>query len=133
MNVAEIDDALIISKEYKGCYLLYTTKEYYLFKPVNNTYDSTKIDISETPTDVEDSLINSMDNTKISNKSGINGSLRLIALHLEIIGITDVKEQLETIGEFFYDLSEVMYSIENSDDEFAFIKLRHAHTLARDS
>ena len=118
MNIDKIDDALIISKEYKGCYLLYTTKEYYLFKPVNNTYDCTKIDIDEKPTDVEDSLLNSMDINRISNNSGINKSLRFLALHLEIIGITDVKKQLETIGELFYDLTEIEYCIENSDDEF---------------
>lgn len=118
MNIDKIDNDLIISKEYKGCYLLYTTKEYYLFKPANNTYDCTKIDIDEKPTDVEDSLLNSMDINRISNNSGINKSLRFLALHLEIIGITDVKKQLETIGELFYDLSEVMYSMENSDDDF---------------
>lgn len=115
MNIDKIDNDLIISKKWKDCYLLYTTKEYYLFKPVNNAYESIKIDINEKPTDVENSLINSSDDNKISDNSGINKSLRFLSLHFQLIGIETVKERLETISEFFYDLTEIEYYIEESD------------------
>ena len=97
MNIENIDDALIISKEYKGCYLLYTTKEYYLFKPVNNTYEKIRIDISESPTVVNETLINSKNGERVSNNSEINGSLRFMMLHLQMINF-DVKQQIDIIG-----------------------------------
>lgn len=115
MNIENIDDDLIISKNYDGCYLLYTKKEYYLFKPVNDTYETVKIEINETPNEVDATLVNSDDGKQLSNNSGINGSLRFLALHLNLIGM-DVKQQIDTIGELFYDLSDVEYYVNNPDD-----------------
>lgn len=115
MNIEKIDDDLIISKNYDGCYLLYTKKEYYLFKPVNDTYETVRIEISETPNEVDTTLVNSDDGKKLSNNSGINGNLRFLALHLNLIGM-DVKQQIDIIGELFYDLSDVEYYVDNPDD-----------------
>lgn len=115
MNIEKIDDDLIISKNYDGCYLLYTTKEYYLFKPVNDTYEAIRIEISETPNEVDATLVNSDDGKQLSNNSGINGNLRFLALHLNLIGM-DVKKQIDTIGELFYDLADVEYYYNNPDD-----------------
>ena len=115
MNIEKIDDDLIISKNYDGCYLLYTKKEYYLFKPVNDSYETVRIDISETPNEVDATLVNSDDGKKLSNDSGINNGLRFLALHLNLIGM-DVKQQIDTIGELFYDLADVEYYLNNPDD-----------------
>ena len=115
MNTEKIDDDLIISKKYNGCYLLYTTKEYYLFKPVNDTYETVRIEISETPNEVDATLTTSDDGKQLSTNSGINGNLRFLALHLNLIGM-DVKKQIDTIGELFYDLSDVEFYIANPDD-----------------
>ena len=115
MNIEKIDDDLIISKNYNGCYLLYTKKEYYLFKPVNDTYETVRIEISETPNEVDKTLVNSDDGKQLSNNSGINGNLRFLALHLNLIGM-DVKQQIDIIGELFYDLSDVEYYVDNPDD-----------------
>ena len=115
MDLENIDNDLIISKNYNGCYLLYATNEYHLFKPVNNTYESVRIEISEKPSEVDATLVNSDDGKKLSNDSGINNGLRFLALHLKLIGF-DVKEQIDIIGELFYDLSDVEYYIDNPDD-----------------
>lgn len=115
MNVDKIDDNLIISKEYKGCYLLYTTNEYYLFKPFNNTYETVRIDIDEKPSDVDESLINSSDISKISSNTAINGNLRVLMMHLQLIGF-DEKEQIDIISELFYDLSDIEYGVANPDE-----------------
>lgn len=120
MNIEKIDDDLIISKNYNGCYLLYTKKEYYLFKPVNDTYETVKIEISETPNEVDITLVNSDDGKKLSNNSGINNGLRFLTLHLKLIGM-DVKKQIDTIGELFYDLSDVEYYLDNPDDAERFV------------
>lgn len=123
-----INESLIISKNYKDCYLLYTTNEYYLFEP--NKYDEpVKIDITEKPSDVEDSLLNTSDNSKISNMTGINGSLRFMALHLENAGFTDVKEQIDIISELFYDLSEIEYAEKETEDADLFNIVNRATRL----
>lgn len=109
------NENLIISKNYKDCYLLYTTKEYYLFITKNNSFESVRIDITEKPTDVEDSLLNSTDISRISNITGINSSLRLMAVHLDIAGFND-KEQRDIINELYYDLSEIDYADLEPDD-----------------
>ena len=115
MMIDKIDNDLIISKNHKGCYLLYTKKEYYLFKPVNNTYETIRIEISETPNEVDATLINSDDGKKLSNNPAINNGLRFLALHLNLINF-DVKEQIDAISELFYDLADVEYYIDNPDD-----------------
>lgn len=115
MNINKIDNDLIISKNYKECYLLYTTREYYLFKPDNNEYSPIRIDISEKPSAVEETLINSSDNDKISSDSGINGSLRFLALHLQMVGFAD-NDEIDIIGELFYDLADIEYSLNNPDE-----------------
>ena len=115
MNINKIDNDLIISKNYKECYLLYTTREYYLFKPDDNEYSPIRIDISEKPSAVEETLINSSDNDKISSDSGINGSLRFLALYLQMVGFAD-NDEIDIIGELFYDLADIEYSLNNPDE-----------------
>lgn len=124
MDIDKIDEDLIISKKYKNCYLLYTREEYYLFYPMGKI----KIDISECPDDVETSLANSNDESKISNKQEFNGSLMYLSLSLKNIGIEDIKERKYLINMLFYDLSEIERYIEESDgyddgiDDFSRIK-----------
>ena len=133
MNIENIDDDLIISKNYNGCYLLYTKKEYYLFKPVNDTYETVRIEISETPNEVDATLVNSDDGKKLSNNSGINNGLRFLALHLNLIGM-DIKQQIDIIGELFYDLADVEYYVDNPDDveRFTYTADRNARFKAVD-
>lgn len=112
-----LNENLIISKNYKDCYLAYTTKEYYFFKP-NNYNEPVRLDIGEKPSDVEDSLLNTSDISKISNIITINSSLRFMAIHLEMAGIKDIKEQTDIINELFYDLANIEYAdIEPEDAE----------------
>ena len=112
MKIDDVADDLIISKKIYGCYLLYTTKDYYLYKPENESYTAVRIDISESPDDVEDAIINLDVSTesvdKISNNSAINGNLKFLMLNLEIIGL-DVGKQYDFLLEAFYDLAEVEY------------------------
>ena len=110
------NENIIISKNYKDCYLVYTTKEYYLFYLKNNSYEPIKIDIAEKPSVVEQSLINSTDVSNISNMTGINSSLRFMALHLELGGFEDEKERLYIINELFYDLSNIEDAEINPED-----------------
>ena len=112
MKIDNVADDLIISKKFYGCYLLYTTKDYYLYKPENESYTAVRIDISESPDDVENAIINLDVSTesidKISNNSAINGNLKFLMLNLEIIGL-DVTKQYDFLLEAFYDLAEVEY------------------------
>ena len=58
MKIDDVADDLIISEKKYGCYLLYTAKEYYLYKPENDSFTAVRIDIAETPDEVEDAIIN---------------------------------------------------------------------------
>lgn len=121
MKIDKISDDLIISKKISDCYLLYTSKNYYLFKPdENKSYTSVKIDISNDPDDVENSFINNDNPDKISSNSAINSSLKLLMVHLEFLGLS-TENQLNTIHEMFYELAEIKYhadSDEYSDNLF---------------
>ncbi len=121
MNVDNISDDLIISENKYGCYLLYTTKEYYLFKPENNTFTAVKIDISDNPNDVENAIINLDVSTesvdKISNNNEINNGLKFLMLHLELSGLP-IKDQYDFLVEAFYDLGEIdFYTNATADDD----------------
>lgn len=116
MKIDKISDELFITKNINDCYLLYTSKEYYLFKPENNSYNSVKIDIADNPDDVENSLINANDSDKISNNPAINSSLKLIMVHLEFLGMNK-QNQIDTIQQMIYDLAETTFYAE-SDDEY---------------
>ena len=112
MKIDDVAEDLIISTEIYGCYLLYTNKEYYLYKPENDSFTAVRIDIAESPNDVEDAIIN-LDVTtestdKISNNAAINGSLKFLMLHLEVIGL-DIEKQYDFLLEVFYDLAEVEF------------------------
>lgn len=115
MKIDKISDELFITKRINDCYLLYTSKEYYLFKPENNSYKSVKIGINDNPDDVENSLINVNDPDKISNNPAINSSLQIIMVHLEFLGL-NIEKQIDTINEMFYDLAELVYNAESDDD-----------------
>lgn len=115
MKIDKISTDLIITKKINDCYLMYTSKEYYLFKPDNDSYITVKIDISENPDDVETSFVNSDDNDKISSNPAINSSIKFLMLHLEFIGMNQ-EQQLETVRQMFYELAEIKWWFE-SDDE----------------
>ena len=110
MKIDKINENLIISEKIHDCYLMYTSKEYYLFKPENNSYTAVKIDISENPDDVETSLLNIDIKTdgidKVSNNSSFNNGLKFLMLHLELIGL-DQEKQFDFIMESLYDLAEI--------------------------
>lgn len=116
MNIEKIAGELIITKKINNCYLLYTTKEYYLFKPENDSYSTIKINLSENPSKVEDSFTYSEDLDKLSNDSTINSELRFIMVHLEFLGLNE-EIRLNTIHAMFYELAEINYYVE-SDDEY---------------
>lgn len=115
MKIDKISDELFITKQINDCYLLYTSKEYYLFKPENNSYKSVKIGINDNPDDVENSLINVTDPDKISNNPAINSSLQIMMVHLEFLGL-NIDDQINTINDMFYDLAELVYNAESDDD-----------------
>lgn len=110
MKIDKISDDLIISERIHDCYLMYTKKEYYLFKPENNSYSAIRIDIAENPDDVENSLLNIDIKTdgldKVSSNSGFNNGLKFLMLHLELIGL-NTKKQFDFIMESLYDLAEI--------------------------
>ena len=112
MKIDDVADDLIISEKKYGCYLLYTAKEYYLYKPENDSFTAVRIDIAETPDEVEDAIINLDLSTesadKISNNAAINGSLKFLMLHLQLVGL-DVETQYDFLLEVFYDLAEVQF------------------------
>lgn len=115
MKIDKISDDLIISKKISDCYLLYTSKNYYLFKPdENKSYTSVKIDISNDPDDVENSFINNDNPDKISSNPAINSSLKLLMLHLEFLGLS-TENQLNTIHEMFYELAEIKYHADSDE------------------
>ncbi|MCQ2738126.1 MAG: hypothetical protein MJ224_05920 [archaeon] len=123
MKIDKISNELIITKKINKCYLLYTSKEYYLFKPENNSYTSVKIDISENPNDVENSFINNDDSNKVSNDSEINGSLKIMMVHLEFLGLNNA-DQIKTIHEMFYELAEIKYYSESDDTNERFDRIK---------
>ena len=112
MKIDEVGNDLIISESIYGCYLLYTTKEYYLIKPDGDKYIAIRIDIDKAPTNVEDSIINidfdKDDISTISSDAEINGNLKFLMLHLEMIGL-DVQTQYDFLLEAFFDITEVIY------------------------
>lgn len=115
MKIDKIVDDLIISKKISDCYLLYTKKNYYLFKPDDDSYSHVKIDISKNPDDIEKTFVDSKDADKISNDPAINSSLRLMMAHLEFLGLNKTN-QLSTIQEMFYELAEIDYYQKNPDE-----------------
>ncbi len=121
MNYEDVADDLIISENIHGCYLLYTGKEYYLYKPENETFTAVRIDIAESPDDVENAIINldvkteSVD--KVSNNPNINGNLKFLMVHLQMIGM-DVETQYDFLIEVFYDLAEVEYGAKDRYKRF---------------
>lgn len=117
-----ISDELIISKKIHDCYLMYTSKEYYLFKPTGNSmYATIRIDITDKPDEIEDTLLNiDLENDeldKISNNTTFNNALKFLMLHLEMIGF-DVEKQMDFIMESIYDLAEVDYGNKNRIERF---------------
>lgn len=115
MKIDKISNDLIISKKINDCYLLYTKKNYYLFKPDDNSYSSVKIDISENADTVENTFTYDKDNDKISTDPVINSSLKIMMVHLEFLGLNQ-NDQHYTIQRIFEDLANVEYYIENPDD-----------------
>lgn len=112
MKIDDVADDLIITEKIYGCYLLFTGKEYYLYKPENESFTAVRIDINEIPDTVENAIIN-LDVTtestdKISNNAAINGSLKFLMLHLELVGL-DIETQYQFLLESFYQLTEVMF------------------------
>ena len=103
--INKISDDLIISRKIHDCYLMYTSKEYYLFKPIDDIYVPISIDISENPDTVETTLLDGAKG-KLSNNPTFNGSLQFLKLHLEMIGLT-AKTQQDFLYESFYDLAEI--------------------------
>ena len=103
MKTDKISDKLIISKNISDCYLLYTSKEYYLFKPEKDSYSPVKLTIAENPSDFE---------PKVNGK--VNDSLKFLMGHLGLLGM-DEKEQIKTVELMFYDLAEIEYYAENPD------------------
>lgn len=110
MKIDKINENIIISEKIHDCYLMYTSKEYYLFKPENNSYTAVKINISDNPDEVETSILNiDIKNDgidKVSNNSSFNGELKFLMLHLELIGL-DTEKQFDFIMESLYDLAEI--------------------------
>ena len=111
MKIDKINENIIISKKIYDCYLMYTSKEYYLFKPAeNNSYSAIKISIADNPNDVETSVLNiDIQNDgldKVSNNSNFNNGLKFLMLHLEVIGF-DAEKQFDFIMESLYDLAEI--------------------------
>ena len=115
MKIDKISDDLIISKKINDCYLLYTKKNYYLFKPDDDSYSFAKFDISENADAVENTFTYDKDNDKISNDPVINSSLTIMMVHLEYLGLKQ-NDQHYTIQRIFEDLANVEYYIENPDD-----------------
>lgn len=128
MKIDKISNELIITEKINNCYLLYTSKEYYLFKPENNSYTSVKIDISENPNDVESSFTYNQDNNKISNNSEIDGSLKIMMVHLEFLGLNN-KEQINTIHKMFYELAEIKYYSESDDTNETFDRIKRFNEI----
>ena len=116
-QITEIPNEIIISKKINNCYLLYNSKEYYLFKPDKNSYSANKIDISENPNDVENTILDNKNPDKVSSNPTINSSLKVLMVHLEYLGLSS-ENQIDVIHEMFYDLSEVQYYTESDDDEY---------------
>ncbi|MBR2651784.1 MAG: hypothetical protein IKJ72_02375 [Mycoplasmataceae bacterium] len=110
MKIDKISADLIISERIFDCYLMYTSKEYYLFKFENDSYTAVKINIKDNPNDVETSFLNiDFKNDgleKISNDSSYNSELKFLMLHLEMIGF-NTQKQLDFITESLYDLAEI--------------------------
>ena len=124
MKFDDVADELIISEKIHGCYLLYTGKDYYLYKPENDSFTAVRVDIKELPTDVEDTLINinvEVDGLDtISTNREFNSSLKFMLLHLEMIGMDD-ESKFDFLVLAIADLCDVMDGMKDRYTRFAAI------------
>lgn len=129
LNKITKNNDLIISKNIKNCYLVYTGDNYIFINPKNTDYNITEISIKDNPSVVEETLV--FKDNKISNNDNYNGSFILIKTHLEYSGFSE-KEQEHIIQELFYDLAEVYYYNDNKEETDDFDKISRFKQLTNE-
>lgn len=121
MKINNLNDNLIISEKIHNCYLMYTSKEYYLFKPENDSYSCIKIRMEDSPNTIENAI--SDDGEITSKDEKYSGHLSFLKLHLEMIGI-DKSRVNDFITKAFYDLAEIEYFESNDEENDAFDRIK---------